>query len=184
MQYVQTIIPAITLVLNIFILLQYLKYRRRMAHNIERINKDLKDLYEDALETKKQISNTLSEHILTLKKVQKVYQAFYAISLCSKYAIRQSISDILESEEDLDRKKVIVIFFKNLMEEYTMFIRALEERMETIDDSIEKKRMEAVLKEMNDIVTVLSTVSEDSSEEYLLQIFNELNFGVDKIREV
>lgn len=169
------------------------------------INKRLKgyeDLLKSILDEKKttisheiknqtyilSIIEDLNEKINILKN--QTEKALFTIALLKNfqsYSVAKTITKILEAPEVPDSLEINIAFLENLKEEYTYLKKGLSEqlyRSEKDIDIIQKDRMNEIIIELDSIILVLSTISNESSAQYIEEIFKEVTASFMKIHGI
>lgn len=177
-----SILSILSVFLNVIVLFLHVKKQRKIEALNAETDKALKELKEDIKALNVQLSGVLQEHVILLKNIQRIHFSLEAITMFTPPCVKSTIMEIISSKEDISLKKANLIFLKYLMEEYIKNVQDLTLRLEASEDSLEKERISTVIHGLNEIITILSTVSEDSSDEYLSQIYKEIYHGAKKIK--
>lgn len=167
--------------LLILVLFQALK---RINDMLQEMSKRITSLSEDIIGTKTDFSKHLDEHYELLHHLKRIYIIFDILKISSPLAIRLTLNDIITSKETPSIQKMNIVLLKNLIEEYNTNIKELKQRIEKSDDHIEKEKIGNIIEEFRNMITLISTVSEESSQEYVEQIYHEIFSSVKKIRGV
>lgn len=152
-------------------------------------NKNLKDIYEN-IRLLNNLSYNTSKHQQILYEdynqckiaVNKLCIAIELLGLNSSPSIRKTTSYLFKQKKDVSIKETNIELLNNLIEEYSGCIKEIKIRIESSNDQEEKERLSLLFEEFNNLVTLLSSVSPDSSEEYIKQIYAEISLGINKIR--
>lgn len=124
------------------------------------------------------------ETLTTSEGLRRVLMVLDISKINYSQAIQRTILRIFKSEKLLTPREVSVEFMSNLSIEYNDAKAVLRERITASDDVSDKDKLLNVINELDTITNLLGTISVESSDEYLDQIFKEVVIGVNKIRSV
>jgi len=117
-------------------------------------------------------------------------KALFIIALLKNfqsYSVAKTITKILEAPEVPDSLEINIAFLENLKEEYTYLKKGLSEQLSRSEkdiDIIQKDRMNEIIIELDSIILVLSTISSESSAQYIEEIFKEVTASFMKIHGI
>lgn len=175
------------LVITIFILLsirEIIKKQKEMDGIIVSILKALTVEKTDREVDKKAIGALFDQSNLLIAQFRKMYLIIDLLKLYTPPSINNTIVGILKSDEPPTTREASVLLLKNLLQEYNEVVSILTEKMQGLEDGEEKEKLEAMITEYQNTMSVISTISEDSSDEYIQQIYNEVAYSMKKVRSL
>jgi hypothetical protein len=194
------------IIINIVILtiLVYSIYRNK--RNQMQTNKEIEFLYKE-VKLLKDKYDALSERIDTLYENDRVFSKRIndlcgdalrlsdntdrvcrilevLINVNYTYAIISTVNSIMSSDKVLSTRDTSIILLNNLVTEYSIVITRLKNRVTLSEDDLEKERLKQVISELENISILISTISPDSSNDYINQIYNEIFTSVAKLKNI
>lgn len=154
-------------------------------------NKDFHEIYKkmdvlfDVVSNNYKFQDILhKEHIQYKVLLHKIYIALELLGLSSTPSIRKTTFFVFDQKKEVSIREASIELLNNLIEEYSKYIDDIKIRITSSNDNEEKEKLSTLVEEFNNLVTLISTVSPDSSEEYVKQIYAEISVGINKIRNV
>jgi hypothetical protein len=80
-----------------------------------------------------------------------------------------------------DRKEVLVTFRDAALKKFSESREALRDLLKDEHDPIERKRREKTLLELETVITLISTLDKDDSEQYIEDVLKNMAVSLDKI---
>jgi hypothetical protein len=161
--------------LTIFITIAVMGNLLAMAYRVHLLQKSLLDLY------KNQTENLEYLHSLN-DRVNRLCLSTAIIKLDTSIPVQKTVIDIFASEPSLKPSNIHETLLKHLLEEYTALKETLILQINSLTEGSEIERNQNILNEIDNIMTLMGTVSMDSSHTYIEQIFNEVMNSVRKIK--
>lgn len=177
------LITVWTLISSLLILILFRALKRTNAVLLE-MSKRITSILEDSVDLRKVVNKMMDDEHEVLYHLRRIYMLFDILKISSPLAIRLTLHDIVTSKEIPSIQKMNIVLLKNLIEEYNINIKELEQRIEKSDDQTEQEKIKKIIEEFRSMITLISTVSEESSQEYVEQIYHEVFSSVKKIRGV
>lgn len=130
----------------------------------------------------------LNKKINILKnQIEKSLYTLVLLKNFQSYSVAKTITKILEAPKVPDSLEINIAFLENLKEEYTYLKKGLSEELQKSEkdiDIIQKDRMNKIIEELDSIIIVLSTISKESSAQYIEEIFKEVTASFMKIHGI
>jgi hypothetical protein len=122
--------------------------------------------------------------IILTENLKKIFMALNVLKINNPPAIQLTILKILDSEKALTPRETSVLLLKNLLDEYNSVKVILKAKETETDDLSDKNKLSSVVSELDTMINLISTISEESSDSYIEQIFNEIIASSKKIRDI
>lgn len=117
--------------------------------------------------------------------INKIQLIIDVLKINTTYSVGKTIVGIIQSKDDhLNTRKVSLMFLANLIDEYSAIKTDLLKKIEKENIPSEKEKLNSTIKELDNLVTLMSTVSDESSDTYIDQIYLEIINGTKKIRNI
>lgn len=117
--------------------------------------------------------------------INKIQLIIDVLKINTTYSVGKTIVGIIQSKDDhLNNRKVSLMFLANLIDEYSAIKTDLLKKIEKENIPSEKEKLNSTIKELDNLVTLMSTVSDESSDTYIDQIYLEIINGTKKIRNI
>src|SRR4030042_1570322 len=136
------------------------------------------------LKMEKVIIEMNKDRIVLTHRVNQLSLIVGIMKLDNSYPVQKTISDIIISDQPLKHKDAICIFLKYLAEEYVRLKANISQDLKHEDDLDEQDRLKSMIAEIDSIMNLSTMVSEESSLEYMIQVFNEICVGVKKLKSL
>jgi len=193
------IIKIVILTILIYSIYMIKKNRMLTDKEIESLRKEVKllknkydalseridNLFENDRIFSKRINDLCGDALKLSDNANRVYRILEVlINVNYTYATQSTVNSIISSDKLLSTRDTSIILLNNLVTEYSIVIAGLKNRVALSEDDLEKERLKQIISELENISILISTISPDSSNDYINQIYNEIFASVDKIKNV
>lgn len=185
------VITCITYPLIIFFQRKTIKYILKQLKNHDEVLvdqiKDNQKLFINQYNIVATLEGIQKNVDIITNQSDKLYLIINLLKNSQSYSISKTISKILESQEVPSVLEANILFLEHLKEEYTFLKEGLIERIKNLDDNLEfvqKNKLKDTLIEIENILLFLSTISKDSTSEYVSSIFKEISASFYKIHKI
>ena len=166
----------------IFLIAKLLKRINKMADQIVSINQALARIDQDKLDNKIVVGKLINEMGEMVNLAKKIFLTLDILKLSAPPSIANTIIKILGTAEALTPRDASITLLNNLLIEYNEVVKSLKEKVVGIEDGDEKGKVEKMIEEYQNTVSLIGTISEESSNDYISQIFNEVSSSMKKVR--
>lgn len=155
--------------------------------------KSINECLDSMLTCIKEQNSVNSKNIDTLTKVnmqalanvdfiKKIIFAVTLLKKCAPDAVSNTVSRVLNSPNVLNPREVSLTLLKNIKVEFLNTIEKLKQQRILVVDTQEKEISEKKIAEYENIICLIDTVSDESSDEYIEQMFGEVDNHTKKMR--
>lgn len=188
----------ITLIAGFLCIIGILDYRTRRLQREQSINKaHIVGVYEciekiqeyiseqnrvnlKSLETTKSLIEQTNN---TSETLRRVLLAIHVFKLGSQMCIAKTVSKVISDPNMPTPRETSVALLDNIKIEYINVVAQLKEQL-LQEDSLEKEKILKMIQEYDNTIAVISTISEESTDDYLEQIYREVLVSMKKVREM
>jgi hypothetical protein len=132
----------------------------------------------------KYIDKFTENHRIQLDHIGKIYIILDVIKINLPYAIQKTTSKIASTKELTSSRDANLILLTYLNEEYSLMRVELDKQVKRSENDIEKDKIKFIISEIDALTTVLQTISKESSDEYIDQLFKEVVTTMNKIKSI
>jgi hypothetical protein len=129
---------------------------------------------KSVIEQTKEISDTLKKTLL----------AIYVLKLGSQLCIANTVTKVLSDPKLLTPREASILLLDNLRIEYAGVTKQLKDQLLLLEDTLEKEKVQKMITEYENTISLISTISEESSDSYLEQIYVEVASSMKKVRDM
>jgi hypothetical protein len=158
------------------------RIQKKTDEKIDKLQKSIISLGLDAIDIRKGVTNLFEDMVTTLVNMRRILLVLDLLRLGTSPSVNKTTADILRTDKVMSPREASILLLKNLTLEYGEHISILKEKVGTAEEGDDKERLTKILEEFKSMATLLSTISEESSDGYIEHIFNEVVLGVTKIR--
>lgn len=172
---------TIFLVLILAIVFVYVDIRERMSKNSERMNRNMSTKFGNLSNSNIKIVEHLNQLSNSDKKIVEHFRhVYFLMDLMSDtlpYPLRSFYRDVrIIAPEDTPRgRKESLLLFRSAL------IKCLSEVRSEIFEEIEKRNRQEILSELDSIRSLLSTMDENTSEDYIVTVLRDAIVSFNKI---
>jgi septal ring factor EnvC (AmiA/AmiB activator) len=156
-----------------------------LKNKYDALSERIDTLYENNRIFSKRINDLCGDALKLSDNANRIYRILEVlININYTYATTTTVNSIMSSDRVLSTKETSIILLNNLITEYSIVIARLKNKVALSEDNLERERLKQVIIELENISILISTISPDSSDGYIGQIYNEIFVSVDKIKNV
>lgn len=122
---------------------------------------------------------------LSLANIDFIKKIIFSITLlkkCAPEAVANTVTKVLTSPNVLNPREVSLTLLNNIKVEFLNTIEKLKQQRILVVDTQEKEISEKKIAEYENIICLIDTVSDESSDEYIEQMFGEVDNHTKKMR--
>lgn len=122
---------------------------------------------------------------LSLANIDFIKKIIFSITLlkkCAPEAVANTVTKVLTSPNVLNPREVSLTLLNNIKIEFQGVIDSLLDQQELSMDIKEKEATDKKVSEYENIICLISTVTDESSDEYIEQMFEEVDSHIKKMR--
>lgn len=179
-----SLIAFCAVVLTAFYTWLNIRIQKQTDEKISKLQKDLANLIVDTITIRERVCTLFEDMINIFDHLRKIVVGIDLLKLGASPSINKTIAEIMEAKKATTPREASIMLLRNLTIEYGQHIQILKQKVESAEDDEDKERLSKILEEFKNMATLLSTISDESSNEYIEQIFHEVVLGVTKIRNV
>jgi len=179
-----SIIVIMIAIINTIIIWLTGKARKKTDKEIQCIQEKVNSIISEGPFLTKEVGNLFGDISLLIENMRKIYLILEILKLNSTYAIQNTIISILKSDKVPSLRDTNITLLNNLIVEYSANIIELKNKVAVSEHEVEKERIGKIISELEGLTTLISTISSDSSDEYITQIYVEVFVSVNKIKNI
>lgn len=169
---------------NIYFIWMAWSARRQSNKELLSLYKAIEEISVKDLRILKQTTGLCENSSKFLNSIDRIYLIIDILKLSSSYAIQSTVVNILKSDKVPSSRDACIILLNNLVTEYNAGILDLKNKIVLSDNAIEKEKINKVINELEGLSTLISSISSDSSDEYLNQMYREVFKSMAKIKNI
>lgn len=132
-----------------------------------------------------EITEGLYKEYLSITEVlKKIAQAIDILKLSDTPAIQKTVLKVLLSEEVMTPREVNLYFLSILSGEYSHIKSNIKDRVALIEKSEDIEQFNSLIYELDTMINLIETISKESSDEYINQIFSEIILCNKKLSDI
>jgi len=161
-----------------------IRLRKKSDKDLRETNEKMEALFDISTNNHRFQNFLHEEHTRYKLHVHKICIALELLGLSSTPSIRKTTFFVFDQKREVSIREASIELLNNLIEEYSKYVENIKKRLASSENNEEREKLSTLVEEFNNLVTLISTVSPDSSDEYIKQIYAEISVGINKIRNV
>jgi len=160
----------------------------RINNKIQRVIKnstDYRELMYLSLEQHMKYINKFNENLsIQINHISKIYVILDIFKINMPYAIQKTTTKIATIKDVMSHRDINLTLLQYIEEEYRLMKIGILNKIENCGEELEKNKFQYMINEINNITTLLQTLSKDSSDEYIDHLFKEIVNSINNFKNI